>query len=122
MNDSVVKEDKYENYLLVEGNDDKHVLSHLLGYHRIPQQFKIKNEHFEIKDHEGIDNLLSEKRLRTYLKIDQMRRFGIIVDADTNLYHYLPFRNFPYSPDIFATNFMQSLKIKFTSGYNLTQN
>ena len=63
MNDSVVKEDKYENYLLVEGNDDKHVLSHLLGYHRIPQQFKIKNEHFEIKDHEGIDNLLSEKRL-----------------------------------------------------------
>ena len=28
MNDSVVKEDKYENYLLVEGNDDKHVLSH----------------------------------------------------------------------------------------------
>jgi len=85
MNDSVVKEDKYENYLLVEGNDDKHVLSHLLGYHRIPQQFKIKNEHFEIKDHEGIDNLLSEKRLRTYLKIDEMRRFGIIVDADTNL-------------------------------------
>jgi len=31
MNDSVLKEDKYENYLLVDGNDDKHVLSHLLG-------------------------------------------------------------------------------------------
>jgi len=85
MNDSVVKEDKYENYLLVEGSEDKHVLRHLLGYHQIPQQFKIKDEHFEIKDHEGIDNLLNQKTLRTYLKIDEMRRFGIIVDADTNL-------------------------------------
>src|SRR2546421_5052279 len=86
MNDNLVREDKYENYLLVEGSDDKHVFRHLLDHYHIPQQFKIKDEHFEIKDHEGIDNLLNLKTLRTYLKIvDEPRRFGIVVDADTDL-------------------------------------
>ncbi len=86
MNDNLVRGDKYENYLLVEGSDDKHVFRHLLDHYHIPQQFKIKDEHFEIKDHEGIDNLLNLKTLRTYLKIvDEPRRFGIVVDADTDL-------------------------------------
>lgn len=31
MDGSLVREDKYENYLLVEGNDDKNVFYHLPG-------------------------------------------------------------------------------------------
>lgn len=85
MDSSLVIEEKFENYLLVEGSEDKHVLRHLLNYHQIPQQFRVKDEYLEIKEHEGIDNLLNVKTLRTYLKTDEMRRFGIIVDADTNL-------------------------------------
>lgn len=46
MNGNLVREDKYENYLLVEGSDDKHVFYHLLGYYQILKQFEIKNENF----------------------------------------------------------------------------
>ncbi len=86
MNGNLVREDKYENYLLVEGSDDKHVFYHLLGYYQILKQFEIKNENFAIKDHEGVDNLLNLKKLRTYLKVGEpRRRFGIVIDADIDL-------------------------------------
>lgn len=85
MNSKLLEEDKYENYLLVEGSDDKHVFRHLLDYHQIPKQFRIKDELFEIKDHQGIDSLLNSKMLEAYLKVDEPRRFGIVIDADTDL-------------------------------------
>ena len=85
MNDNPLSKDKYQNYLLVEGSDDKHIFRHLLAHHHIPAQFKNKNEHFDIIDHEGVDNLLNLKTLRTYLKGNELRRFGIVVDTDTNL-------------------------------------
>ncbi len=40
-----------EYLLLVEGKDDRHVFYALLGHHQVPKGF-------EIKDKEGIDNLL----------------------------------------------------------------
>lgn len=85
MSEGTLSRVKYQNYLLVEGSDDKHVFYHLLDYYHIRQIFKNKGESFEIIDHEGIDNLLSVKTLGTYLKGSSLRRFGIVVDADTDL-------------------------------------
>ncbi len=48
-----------EYLLLVEGKDDRHVFYALLRHHQVPQSF-------EIKDKEGIDNLL--ETLPTELK------------------------------------------------------
>lgn len=51
MNDALFTE-KYENYLLVEGRDDKHVFYELLKQHQILKQFETKNQYFEVKDAE----------------------------------------------------------------------
>jgi len=62
--------------LLVEGNDDKHVLMHLCGNHHLRLD--------EIKEHGGIDNLLESFPVR--LKAGEDGDIvGVIVDADTNL-------------------------------------
>lgn len=84
MDDEAFKRGLYENYLLVEGSNDKHVFRHLLEYHQIPKRFADRQEYFDIRDHGGIDNLLNFKRLSTYLKVDDPRRVGIVVDTDTN--------------------------------------
>jgi hypothetical protein len=65
-----------EYLLLVEGKDDRHVFYALLGHHQVPQSF-------EIKDKDGIDNLL--ETLPTELKRSDLERLGIVVDANTNL-------------------------------------
>jgi hypothetical protein len=72
----LVKEDELQNYLLVEGNDDEHVLYSLLTHYQIPERFKIRNK-------QGIDKLL--ETLDVELKRSGLERLGIIVDADTNL-------------------------------------
>lgn len=58
-----------ERYLLVEGKDDEHVFYHLLKHHQIPGCFEIKNK-------EGIDNLLDT--LPTELKRSNLERLGIV--------------------------------------------
>ncbi|SRR5260370_2236418 len=85
MNENPLSKERYQNYLLVEGSDDKHVFHHLLDYYQIRDKFKRRDEPFEIIDHQGIDNLLNLKTIRTYLKGNPLRRFGIVVDADTDL-------------------------------------
>lgn len=72
----LVKEDEPQNYLLVEGNDDEHVLYSLLTHHQIPERFKIRNK-------QGIDKLLES--LDVELKRSGLDRLGIIVDADIDL-------------------------------------
>ncbi len=68
--------------LLVEGPDDKQVLYHLLNHHQIfnPQS---KDNPFEVKDKQGIEDLL--ETLPTELKESGLERLGIVVDADINL-------------------------------------
>ena len=83
MNDNLEREDKFANYLLVEGDDDKHLFAQLISYHQLSDRFKIRNETLEIKPKNGIHNLLDT--LKTELKGSEQRRFGIVVDADTNL-------------------------------------
>jgi len=64
------------NLLLVEGKDDLHVLYALLQHHQVPERFEVKNK-------EGIDNLLNT--LPTELKSSDLDNLGIVVDANTSL-------------------------------------
>src|SRR5436190_24268592 len=71
MNGNQYSNERYQNYLLVEGNDDKHVLLHLLEHHRLFEQFKIKDEQLQIQALEGLNNLLDAKTLRSYFKVSK---------------------------------------------------
>ena len=62
--------------LLVEGNDDMHVVLALC------EKFNLK-ENFDIINLEGIDTLL--KNIPVRLKTDNLETLGIIIDADKNI-------------------------------------
>ena len=68
--------EKFNKKLLVEGNDDQHVIWALC------EQFKI-NETFDVIDCEGIDKLLEQIPVR--FKQSSVDTIGIIIDADSNL-------------------------------------
>ena len=70
-----VKEN-FNKKLLVEGNDDQHVIWALCN------QFKI-NQTFDVIDCEGIENLFLQIPVR--LKQTDLDTIGIIIDADTDL-------------------------------------
>ena len=67
-----------ENILLVEGNDDLHVIANLCGANEIQAR-----SHFEIIDGGGYEKL--RESLSPRLKAGNQRRMGIVVDADTQL-------------------------------------
>lgn len=73
---ALVRGDEPQNYLLVEGNDDEHVLYSLLTYYQVPERFKIRNK-------QGVDKLL--ETLDVELKRSGLERLGIMVDADRDL-------------------------------------
>ena len=68
--------EKYCKKLLVEGNDDRHVILALC------EQFKIP-ETFDIIDCEGINNLYETIPVR--LKQANIETVGVIIDADVDL-------------------------------------
>lgn len=90
--------------LLVEGKDDEHVFYALLGFHRLPEIFRIK-------DKRGIDNLLGT--LDVELLASDLERLGIVVDADidiasrwqrvTNILRASGYSNIPALPDPLGT-------------------
>lgn len=72
MTDNLLSKAKWRNYLYVEGSDDKNVFIHLLNYHQIitPDRdqrgyFKDRDDQFEIKDYDGIYNLLKALKRST---------------------------------------------------------
>ncbi len=67
---------QFRKQLLVEGNDDRHVMLALCKQFNIPKNF-------EIIDCNGIDNLLMQIPVR--LKQSDVKSLGIIVDADTHI-------------------------------------
>lgn len=67
---------KKNKQLLVEGNDDFHVMQALCQMHNIP-------ETFEIIDNKGIDKLVASIPVR--LKQAEINTIGIIIDADTDI-------------------------------------
>lgn len=62
--------------LLVEGNDDFHVLASLFKHHKIPESFRLNETG-------GIDRLL--ETLPVQLKATAIERVGIVVDADFSI-------------------------------------
>lgn len=68
--------EKFNKKLLVEGNDDQHVIWALC------EQFKI-NETFDVIDCEGIEKLFDQIPVR--LKQSNIDTIGIIIDADSDL-------------------------------------
>ncbi len=71
-----MKSETYNQQLLVEGNDDLHVLSALCEKLRISQSFNII-------DCKGISNIFEQ--IPTRFKQSEIETIGIIIDADTNL-------------------------------------
>ncbi|MDR1897303.1 MAG: hypothetical protein LBR10_10995 [Prevotellaceae bacterium] len=69
--------EKHNRKLLVEGNDDRHVIWALC------KQFGI-DETFDVIDCGGIENLYDALQVR--FKQSDIQTIGIIVDADTNLH------------------------------------
>ena len=65
-----------DSVLLVEGQDDKHVVSKLLYFHGLVDAY-------EVKDKDGIENLLVS--LPVELRASDLKRLGIVVDADSPL-------------------------------------
>lgn len=70
------KGEKFEKKLLVEGNDDRHVIWALC------ERFTLQ-ENFDVIECEGIGNLLTQVPLR--FKQSGINTIGIIVDADTEI-------------------------------------
>lgn len=65
-----------QSILLVEGKDDEHVFYALFKYFKVPQAF-------EIKDKNGISNLLDT--LDVELLASDRKHLGIVIDADSDL-------------------------------------
>ena len=63
--------------LLVEGNDDQHVLWALCEKHDVP-------ESFDVIECESVENVLKAFEVRLKI-VDNNQRIGIVVDADVNL-------------------------------------
>src|SRR5258708_32556730 len=87
METNVVKVDKDQNYLLVEGKNDLHVIYSLLKHHHVPKLFEPRaidgisklSEAFE----DGVGRLLEAFEVEL-IRIEE-GRLGIIVDADNDL-------------------------------------
>ncbi len=91
MNKGLLSKTKRKNYLFVEGANDREVFIHLLNYHRITSpdlsrrgRLLENDEFFEIKNCDGIRNLLSALRIELKGEVDN-HRYGIVVDADTDI-------------------------------------
>jgi len=63
--------------LLVEGNDDQHVVWALCEKHHVP-------ESFDVIDCESVDNVLKAFELRLKL-VDHNQRIGVVLDADVDI-------------------------------------
>ena len=70
-------EETHTYKLLVEGNDDQHVMWALCEKHGVP-------ETFDVIDCESVDNVLKSFEVRLRLA-DNNSRIGVVMDADTNL-------------------------------------
>ena len=69
--------ESYTYKLLVEGNDDQHVVWALCEKHNVP-------ETFDVIDCESVENVLKSLEVRLRLA-DNNSRIGVVMDADTSL-------------------------------------
>jgi hypothetical protein len=66
--------------LLVEGNNDRHVIWALCEQHQVPETFSVE---IAKEDSGGVEALL--KSIPVRLKVSGLRALGIVLDADQNL-------------------------------------
>lgn len=71
------KPERYTYKLLVEGNDDQHVVWALCQKRNVPETFDVINC-------ESVENVLKSLAVRLRLA-DNNSRIGVVMDADTNL-------------------------------------
>lgn len=64
--------------LLVEGNDDQHVIWSLCQHHQI-------TENFDVIDCESINNVIKQAEIRLTTEASRNERIGIVVDADMDI-------------------------------------
>jgi hypothetical protein len=69
-------EEKFNQKLLVEGNDDQHVIW------AVCQKFDLPHN-FDVIDTKGVDQLITQIPVR--LKTPELQTLGIVLDADTDL-------------------------------------
>lgn len=69
------KKERFNKKLLVEGNDDLHVVCALCEKHKVP-------ETFDVIDCKGIINVIDEMLFRLKLRTETI---GIMIDADTDI-------------------------------------
>ena len=72
----VVRREKPQNYLLVEGKNDFHVICSLLEHYNVP-------ELFSVEDKEGIERLLEAFEVEL-IRIE-VEKLGVIIDSDADL-------------------------------------
>jgi hypothetical protein len=77
---SVVSEGKQQNFLLVEGDDDKHVFYNLLVHYKFPECFTIESKGGIDGVKKGFDKIIAN--LDVELDRSDIKRLGIVVDAD----------------------------------------
>ncbi len=68
--------EKYSQKLLVEGNDDRHIIWSLCQKFNVP-------ENFDVIDCDGIDNIFAQLPIR--IKQSGIKTIGIMVDADFDI-------------------------------------
>lgn len=68
--------ERFNQKLLVEGNDDQHIIWAICTKYKLP-------ESFDVIDCNGIDNLYN--KIPVYLKSSGLQTLGVIIDADENL-------------------------------------
>ena len=64
--------------LLVEGNDDQHVIWSLCQHHKM-------TENFDVIDCESIENVIKQAEIRITTEASRNPRVGIIIDADIDI-------------------------------------
>ncbi len=77
-------EQKMDAFLLVEGENDWHVISALCQKHNVPQTFKISPPKASGMNAGGIEQLLKNFRLRLRGSAGDTKAIGIVLDADNS--------------------------------------
>lgn len=68
------------NVLLVEGQDDQHVVWALLKHHNVAELFKVEETG-------GVEKLIAQIPVRLKAGAGEVHRIGVILDADVHLDH-----------------------------------
>lgn len=71
-------DERFTSKLLVEGNDDQHVVWSLCGHHEI-------SENFDVIDCASIDNVLKRLDLSVNEESSRISTVGVVIDADVDV-------------------------------------